>query len=294
MTSVSGLHLIVPGGGLYSTPVMMLLTPLGRRSGRILSHSYRLAPEYKFPVPLEDCLHATKYFLHHAREYGVDPTRVGVAGDSTGGNLAAAVALKLALETSNNACPLKLQALVYPALQALDFQTTSHRTRETPWLDTLSHASSCSLYLTGNISWAKRFVSNTHISDCLKTSRFAGYVDRHLIDPSLPKMALTDDVIIDLPEEIKDIVNPYFSPLMAEDSQLTGFPNTCILVCEFDVLRDDGIMFAERLEQVGVRVRLEHFQKGFHGVLNLIRKPLEFQVGKEMMKSLVSFLNENL
>ncbi|KAI8482286.1 carboxylic ester hydrolase [Branchiostoma belcheri] len=64
---------------------------------------------------------------------------------------------------------------------------------------------------------------------------------------------------------------------MAEDSQLAGCPNTCILVCEFDVLRDDGIMYARRLEKVGVGARLVHYKNGFHGILNLITKPLEFQ-----------------
>ncbi|XP_066267506.1 neutral cholesterol ester hydrolase 1-like [Branchiostoma lanceolatum] len=261
----------------------------------VVSVDYRLGPEHTFPIPFEDCLNATKYFLRYARDqYGVDPARVGVAGDAAGGNLATAVDLKLAQESSNNVCPLKLQALIYPALQALDFQTASYRTRETPWLDALTPASHFNKYLTGNDSWAKTFVKNSHISDRVKTSRFAAYVDRHLVDPSLPKMTPRDDTVIDLPEEIKDILNPYFCPLMAGDSQLAGCPNTCILVCEFDVLRDDGIMYAKRLEKAGVGVKLEHFEKGFHGILNRITKPMEFQVGKDVMKSLVSFLNENL
>ncbi|CAH1266829.1 NCEH1 [Branchiostoma lanceolatum] len=260
----------------------------------VVSVDYRLAPEHTFPIPFKDCLNATKYFLHHPGEYGVDPARVGVAGDAAGGNLAAAVALKLAQESSNNVCPLKLQALIYPALQALDFQTASYRTRETPWLDAFTPASHFNLYLNGNDSWAEKFVSHSHISDQVKTSRFAAYVDRHLVYPSLPQMTPRDDAVIDLPEEIKDILNPYFCPLMAGDSQLAGCPNTCILVCEFDVLRDDGIMYAKRLGKVGVGVKLEHFEKGFHGILNLTTKPMEFQVGKEVMKSLVSLLNENL
>ncbi|KAI8482285.1 carboxylic ester hydrolase [Branchiostoma belcheri] len=126
--------------------------------------SFRLAPEHMFPIPFEDCLNATKYFLSHAGEFGVDPGRVGVAGDSTGGNLAAAVALKLAQESSTNVCPLKLQALVYPALQHFDFQTDSYRTKKSPFLDGLSHATSCNLYLTGNVSWAENFERNAHIS----------------------------------------------------------------------------------------------------------------------------------
>ena len=44
------------------------------------SFSYRLAPEHPFPVPLEDCEKAVKYFMGKAQSYDVDPSRVVVAG----------------------------------------------------------------------------------------------------------------------------------------------------------------------------------------------------------------------
>lgn len=58
------------------------------------SNSYRLAPKYHFPIQFEDVYSVTKFFLQSSvlSQYGVDPDRVGVAGDSAGGNLAAAVA----------------------------------------------------------------------------------------------------------------------------------------------------------------------------------------------------------
>lgn len=54
---------------------------------------YRLYPEVHFPVPYLDCLAAAKHFLSPGvlSSYKVDPQRVGIAGDSAGGNLAAAV-----------------------------------------------------------------------------------------------------------------------------------------------------------------------------------------------------------
>lgn len=60
-------------------------------------HSYRLAPEYHFPIQFEDVYDALKWFLRQdvLEKYGVDPERVGVSGDSAGGNLAAAVAQKV-------------------------------------------------------------------------------------------------------------------------------------------------------------------------------------------------------
>lgn len=58
---------------------------------------YGLAPEVHFPQQYDDCLQAAKHFLKPEvlALYSVDPERVGVAGDSAGGNLAAAVAQKV-------------------------------------------------------------------------------------------------------------------------------------------------------------------------------------------------------
>ena len=49
---------------------------------RQLPFRYRLAPEHPYPVPFQDCLDATKYFLQHAADLDVDPKRVAVAGMS--------------------------------------------------------------------------------------------------------------------------------------------------------------------------------------------------------------------
>jgi acetyl esterase len=77
----------------------------------VLAVDYRLAPEHPFPAAVQDALAATRWALDHVGELGADPRRVGVAGDSAGGNLSAVVARMLAREGGQH---LALQALIYP------------------------------------------------------------------------------------------------------------------------------------------------------------------------------------
>ena len=77
----------------------------------VLSVDYRLAPEFAFPEPLNDCIVALRWAYAHASELGIDASRIAVGGDSAGGNLAAAVA-------NLQPVPLKFQMLIYPVTDA--------------------------------------------------------------------------------------------------------------------------------------------------------------------------------
>ncbi len=88
-----------------------LCRELSRLSGcAVVSLDYRLAPEHRFPVAVNDAWEATRWLADHGRALGLDSARMAVGGDSAGGTLAAACAI-LARDAG---LPLRLQLLFYP------------------------------------------------------------------------------------------------------------------------------------------------------------------------------------
>ena len=88
----------------------------------VVSVDYRLAPEHPFPAAVDDAVAAYRWVHDHATELSVEPGRVGVMGDSAGGNLAAVVAQ---VTRDTDVPPPTAQCLVYPATDAL-FRSPSH------------------------------------------------------------------------------------------------------------------------------------------------------------------------
>lgn len=97
---------------------------IARRAGAVLvSVDYRLAPEHKFPAAVIDCYAATSWVAANAGKLGVDSHRIGVGGDSAGGNLATVVALQARDEAGPS---LACQVMVYPVTNLSAFDTPSY------------------------------------------------------------------------------------------------------------------------------------------------------------------------
>lgn len=77
----------------------------------VISVGYRLAPEHPYPAGLDDCETITRWAVANASTFGLSGTKVAIAGESAGGNLSAALALRL-----RDAGDIQLagQVLVYP------------------------------------------------------------------------------------------------------------------------------------------------------------------------------------
>jgi acetyl esterase len=101
-----------------------LCRSLCKRAGvLVVSVDYRLAPEARFPGGLRDAANVLRWLSTNAATIGGDPSRIAVGGDSAGGNLAAA----LALRTRERGGPrIAFQLLIYP-VTVRDLETPSYR-----------------------------------------------------------------------------------------------------------------------------------------------------------------------
>ena len=181
----------------------------------VCSVDYRLAPDHKFPAALEDVCAAVRWLAANAEKTGIDSTRIGVAGESAGGNIAAATAL-VALDDPS--VPIAAQFLVYPHTCALsDFTTPSRR----------------------------------------ELGDDGGYI---------PTRAQIEAVIQHYTSSAEERKNPLVSPLIREN--LRGAAPALIMTAGFDPLRDEGKMYADRLQAAGVSVRYECLETTIHGFLN--------------------------
>ncbi|HLH48529.1 MAG TPA: alpha/beta hydrolase, partial [Roseiarcus sp.] len=172
---------------------------------RVIAVAYRLAPEHPFPAALEDGARAVETIAAEAESFAIDPRRIGVAGDSAGGNLAAALCGAL-----RGGPPIALQLLLCPVLDALG-RTPSRRALASGYF--------------------------------LEERTMARYFEHYRIAGLAP-----DD--------------PRVSPLRAAD--FGGLPPTRIHAAEYDPLRDEAALYAERLAEAGVGVRLTVHQGMIH------------------------------
>lgn len=138
---------------------------------------------------------------------------------------------------------------------------------------------------------------NRHIRPDVRKSKFAAFVDVKLLPiqyqtTSSLRPTASSDYDAQVYAAIKDIVtDPLFSPLMASD--LSGLPPALVHVCEFDVLRDDGFLYARRLQDANVPVTVHFAKGGIHGdiVINMLST---LNTGRDAVNAVSRFVKDLL
>ena len=211
-----GMLVYYHGGGFVVGSIASHEAPikaLAHDSGVVVaSIEYRLGPEHMFPAAPLDAVAAYAWARAHAAEFGADPARVGVGGDSAGGNLAA-VACHLA----------KAEGLPQPAHQLLLYPAIDW------WRRTDSY---------------ERFKKGFFLED----ERTHWYERRYL-------------------NRIEERDDPRASPIRFSD--FSGLAPATIVTAGFDILRDEGELYAKALERAGVRVDYCCERSLIHGFFNM-------------------------
>jgi len=190
--------------GLEPTDAMCRL--LANESGAtVINADYRVAPEHRFPVALDDCFDTLRWVA--ALD---DSAPLVLGGDSAGGNLAAVCAIR----ARDHGGPRVVgQLLIYPITDS-DLTTPSYAEYAQPQLPMLA---------TPDMAW---------------------FFDHYARDAA-------------------DLANPELAPLRTPD--LSGLPPAIVVVAEYDPLRDDGLLYAQRLRDAGNAVTLHHHADQPHG-----------------------------
>ena len=89
--------------------------------------------------------------------------------------------------------------------------------------------------------------------------------------------------------QVKKLFNKEISPMLVDRTQLLGLPKAYFVLFEFDELKDEGILYAEKLQEANVDVDIAFYEEGFHGIIFF-----ECDTTRKIQKDLISFLKKNL
>ena len=85
------------------------------------------------------------------------------------------------------------------------------------------------------------------------------------------------------------VFDPNVSPLMAED--LSDLPKALVLTCNYDVLRDEGLLYAQRLQEHGVDTTYKDYSGGTHTLLASLEK---LSLAEQFVDDIVKFIKNNV
>ncbi|XP_073512849.1 arylacetamide deacetylase-like 4 [Phyllobates terribilis] len=255
----------------------------------VVSVGYRLAPKHRCPAALDDCMLATVHFLKTAQDYGVNPSSVIICGDSAGGNLTAGVCQAL-VGRSDIPKPLA-QVMIYPSVQKADFNVPSYQQNKMVPLLLRENALYYSLtYIGSDLSLSKEMMKGSHVPPEIR-QKLSKWLSSEEFKVKGYKPHIMAPFSKDVYEKVRKVLDRPCSPLLSDDAVIRQLPQAYILTCEFDVLRDDGILYKKRLEDNGVPVTWYHVKDGFHGIVSFFDQP-DGVAGKLALDNVITYIKK--
>ncbi|XP_025224540.1 arylacetamide deacetylase-like 4 [Theropithecus gelada] len=258
----------------------------------LLMIGYRKVPDHHSPALFQDCMNASIHFLKALETYGVDPSRVVVCGDSIGGAVVAAITQ--ALVGRSDLPRIRAQVLIYPLVQVFCLQLPSYQQNQNvPFLSRKFLVTSVCNYLAIDLSWRDAILNGT----CVPPDVWRKY-EKWLSPDNIPKKFKNRGYQPWSPGpfneaaylEAKHMLDVENSPLIADDEVIAQLPESFLVSCENDILRDDSLLYKKRLEDQGVRVTWYHLENGFHGsILFFDKKALFFPCSLKIVNAVVSY-----
>jgi len=199
------------------------------------------------------------------------------------------------------AVKFSVQALIYPVLQALDFNTPSYlQNQDMPILPRHVMVQFWLQYLGAELALQPQLIANNHsaLQHSALTQELRSRLDWSALLPQKfkknHKPVVVETGLDGILKKVPGFLDIRAAPLLSGPEVLAKCPRAYILTCEYDVLRDDGLMYARRLQDAGVSVTSEHYESGFHGCFSFIAWPVDFDVGKRAVRGYINWLQNNL
>jgi arylacetamide deacetylase len=286
-----------------------------------------LAPENPFPKPTEECYILTKYVLESKNEFGNTNKVILAGDSAGGNCVAVMtqrlkvekvkqpILQVLIYPWTQLVRLLYIYSFFYQVADNLNFKLTLrtasgiHYTKHNPpgvfaklvcWYLGITDPKDISAAM-------ELFETNSHIellTDSKEREKIKLYCDSNLIPAEYRKEYYYNNYNIDkqfitnkvsnallndekIKEAFKKLISPEISPGFADSEKLIGLPKAYFILSGFDILKDDGLLYAERLRKAGVDVQIKYYENSFHGISQIINKKVGPQVARDMLDDLV-------
>jgi acetyl esterase/lipase len=98
-------------------------------------------------------------------------------------------------------------------------------------------------------------------------------------------------------ENLKKLFSQLFkkdiSPALADDGIIKKLPKSYFIILEWDALKDEGLIYAERLKRNNVSVEIAYYENAFHGILPYLGKDFGYQISEEIFNDLTDYIHMN-